>query len=69
MVRKCTDDIPKMVIDQDSQTIADMRLEIPRGEAWLYAYAKKMVDSGKWDRVFKKVNGRYCLAFRPHKKG
>lgn len=61
---KCSDDIPKLVIDQNAETVQEIMQACGRSCAWVNDLCRQKADSGAWERVFKRVGKRLVPAYR-----
>ena len=64
---KASDQLPKQIIDQKAETVAELMTQTPHGRCWVDKFCKEMVASGKWERVWKKSGVRLVPAFRVKK--
>lgn len=58
------DDFPKLVIDQNAETVRELLTQWPKGEAGLRAFIARKVESGEWEKVFKRADGLFVPAYR-----
>lgn len=57
-------DIPRRVIDPCAETSSELCAATGQSSSWMKEYCRKMVLSGKWERVWKKVHGQAVPAYR-----
>jgi hypothetical protein len=61
---KASAQIPKVIIDQNAESITDMMKETPHSRSWISTFASDMVKSGKWERVGKRQGDKVVPAYR-----
>lgn len=49
------DDFPKLVVDQDAETLKELLKDWTGGETGLRKFIAKMIGAGKWEQVHKSV--------------
>lgn len=57
-------DFPKVVIDDTAETRAELLREWPKSDCMLREFILEQVRSGRWERVYKRVNGHLKPAYR-----
>jgi hypothetical protein len=65
---KPSDMIAKKIVDQNSQTVAEMFKETLLDQAQIRKLAVRYVEQGKWERVYKRIGTRLLPAYRVKKK-
>lgn len=65
VLEKMLEDLPRRVIDPNSVTISELSAEVGMGIFWTSRHASRMVEDGKWERVFKHNGRKVVPAYRP----
>ncbi len=61
---KCSDDIPRRIIDQGAETVAEIGKACGMGRKWVSDFARARVAAGEWETVFKRVGTQLVPAYR-----
>ena len=61
-------ELPEIVVDQDAFTTAELAQKTARKPNSINIWMAAQIESGKWERVSKRVNGRLLPAYRPSQK-
>lgn len=67
-VVKVSDLIPKREVNQNAQTILEIKDECGLSAAQTAKLVKALLDEGRIRKVFKKMGNGYCNAYIPAKK-
>lgn len=57
-------DFPKVIVDQQSETLRELMVHWPKGERSLQLFVNERVSSGAWEAVYKKVKNRLVPSYR-----
>lgn len=66
-MKKASDLLPHITVDQSAQTIAEIQAESIMGRSWTERFVAGMVKDGKFEQVFKRVGPKLVRAYRPKK--
>lgn len=59
--------IPRVVVDQNAETLQELIRETGHDRVWLYKLIRTNIKAGRWERVWKKVGPARVPAYRPVK--
>ena len=60
-------DVPRRVVDENASTLSDLVRETGESEYWVKQFARKSVEDGRWERVWKHQGGKLTPAYRRKK--
>ena len=55
--RRCSDLLPKRVIDDAAETLEELRMASMMGRDALYVFVNRELAAGRWEQVWKKGKG------------
>ena len=59
--------VNKTQVDDNAYTLAEIRDKFCMSDRQARALLKRKLVSGEWERVYKTINGRHAIAYRPAK--
>lgn len=60
--------VSETLVDENAYTFMDIREHRNMSERQARALLKRKLVSGEWEKVYKIINGRHAIAYRPAKK-
>jgi len=61
---KCSNDVPRYVVDDNAETLREMCDSVGLARSAMTLLASNKIREGRWERVWKRVDGRLRPAYR-----